>query len=828
MKTWNALTEHIKGLHQRSRQGNTSLARKLAFLESERLKLKELGKEASSSQISRPHTSKIPAPAIAAFAILSLTSAIGYRFYNQPQLKEGTFAPKTLIASRDALVEDIPTTEAKRKEAQTGIIPVLKIDSAIDERIYKRFDEQTGEIDRLREVAGSIPFASESLLSLPNQQSLRRLDEKEWQSVLAAIRRPAAVPPAANGTIVPTSTDGSAIAQLQNYARQAGPIQLEDAISRIEKARSQYQIALSALEREAEDGFAIGERQALLDLEDSVWQASKEAMRLSLQRILVQGIPEGLPEQIQEQTALVQLSGEIPDPALEIGVRSLLAVLEPNLMQDLEATKLLAEQAARKVKPAIYEVQKGEIIAREGEVIGRREFVLLDKLKMSRRGVNWRGLMLSAVLASGSFGLLIFVRQRLNLRLRSRDRILICLLSISTPLLVQLNFKYLNLAGVGLLASGFYHPTLAIAQVLVVSGLTVFSAIVPEGVTSIPWEYIIPSATGGLIAALVAGRLRSREDLALLGGAIGLTQGGVYLLATLIVSATPGTIWTVVLPGALICGLSGVAWWIVALGLSPYLERAFDLVTPIRLAELSNPNRALLERLATETPGTFQHTLFVASLAEAAARELRANVELVRAGTLYHDIGKMHDPLGFIENQMGGPNKHDKINDPWKSAEIIKKHVSEGLAIARRYNLPQAIRDFIPEHQGTILISYFYLQAQQRAQQEGTTVSEADFRYDGPVPQSRETGIVMLADACEAALRSLQEATPELALTTIEKIFTARWRDRQLAESGLKLEELRTIANVFVRVWQQYNHQRIAYPKAALEVKPASRSTTRS
>jgi hypothetical protein len=177
----------------------------------------------------------------------------------------------------------------------------------------------------------------------------------------------------------------------------------------------------------------------------------------------------------------------------------------------------------------------------------------------------------------------------------------------------------------------------------------------------------------------------------------------------------------------------------------------------------------------------------------------------------------MHDPLGFIENQMGGPNKHDEINNPWVSATIIKKHVSEGLIMARKYGLPKAVRDFIPQHQGTLLISYFYFQAKQKSQLENQEVSEADFRYDGPIPQSRETGIMMLADACEAALRSLKEATPEIALLTIQKIFKARWRENQLVDSGLKWEELPKIAEVFISVWQQYNHQRIAYPNLALE-----------
>ena len=268
-------------------------------------------------------------------------------------------------------------------------------------------------------------------------------------------------------------------------------------------------------------------------------------------------------------------------------------------------------------------------------------------------------------------------------------------------------------------------------------------------------------------------------------------------------------------------GIYGVISSIVALGLSPYLERLFDLVTPIRLAELANPNRPMLKRLASEAPGTFQHTLFVASLAEAAARSLGCNVELVRTGTLYHDIGKMHDPLGFIENQMGEPNKHDLINNPWESAIIIRKHVTEGIVMARKCGLPKAVQSFIPEHQGTMLISYFYHQAQQLATQDPDQgLDEMDFRYDGPIPQSPETGIVMLADSCEAALRSLKDATPEEALNMVNRIMRARWKENQLIDSGLTREHLSVIATIFVQVWQQYNHQRIAYPKTALATKP--------
>lgn len=367
---------------------------------------------------------------------------------------------------------------------------------------------------------------------------------------------------------------------------------------------------------------------------------------------------------------------------------------------------------------------------------------------------------------------------------------------------------YTTWSAVGLLLGSFYGRELS----MTVIGLLLFILPMSMEISTIG---LVAGAAGGILGSYIAHRLRSREELALLGGAIALTQGGVYLLMKVLIGAAFGSSWYLILQEAGLFTLSGLAWSVVALGLSPYLEKLFDLVTPIRLAELANPNRPLLKRLATETPGTFQHTLFVATLAEAAAKHLGCNVELVRAGTLYHDIGKMHDPLGFIENQMGGPNKHEtEIKDPWKSAEIIKKHVSEGLVMARRHLLPTAIQAFIPEHQGTMLIAYFHHQAEQMAQADpNIVVKEVDFRYDGPIPQSRETGIVMLADACEAALRSLKDVNTEQALTVLNNILRARWQDNQLIDSGLTREEMSQIAEIFVEVWQQFHHKRIAYPK---------------
>jgi putative nucleotidyltransferase with HDIG domain len=210
--------------------------------------------------------------------------------------------------------------------------------------------------------------------------------------------------------------------------------------------------------------------------------------------------------------------------------------------------------------------------------------------------------------------------------------------------------------------------------------------------------------------------------------------------------------------------------------------------------------------------------MFVANLAEAAAREIGADTTLVRTGTLYHDIGKTLRPEYFIENQMGQPNPHDIINDPWHSAQIVKEHVSGGIKLAQKYHLPEMLQAFIPEHQGTISISYFYCQAQKRSDH----VAESDFRYAGPIPQSRETGVVMLADACEAALRSLgTETTLEAGKSLLMRIFQARWDDGQLKDCSLTWEDLDRIAPVFLKVWKERNHGRIKYPHLAEKLDPS-------
>ncbi len=757
---------------------------------------------------------KLRRPLIFLFTVGCLTSVVGYRFYNQPKLAVGTISPVTIIAPEDARFEDQETTALKRQKIRAGLLPRLKRDPQTTAQIERSLRDTLGQLSQISPILPKNSILLSRTIANATLGTLLTFSAAQWSTLQSGLNHKESFAKPL------TKEQEYAMQEIQAYGQRVTKGNFEQFIDRLEQLRQIQEQTSQNYRHSSLNKLKYADLIAVAQMGDREWQNLEKAVLQAGRRILVQGIPPGISTSHLQDTIAVQISSDrLTGRQQSLAENILLAALEgeANLIEDREATKEQATKAVEAVDMVMSTAQTGQIIVKAGEKITQAQFVLIDGFGLSERGINWMGLGSTAILVTSAIGTFCLVAQRLHRPLRHRDFLLLGLLSFTTPILAIANIPFTNLAAVGLLVSSFYGPTLAVTQVLLTAGLSLFSI---QGISA----DLIAGTIGGLLAAMIAGKLRSRDELSLLGMGIGVSQGGVYLLTYLIVSATASTIIYTLLPTALVYGLSGIAWTVIALGLSPYLERCFDVVTPIRLVELSNPNCSLLKRLATEAPGTFQHTLFVACLAEAAARKLHCNVELIRTGTLYHDIGKMHDPLGFIENQMGGPNKHDEINDPYVSAEIIKKHVSEGLVMARRHGLPRVIRDFIPEHQGNLLISYFYQQALQKSAQNGQEfVDEAAFRYDGPIPQSRETAIVMLADSSEAALRSLKEASPEQAMDMIKKIFQARWRDQQLVDSGIRQEELPIIAEVFVQVWQQFHHQRIAYPKAVLEVSSAKK-----
>ncbi|MGM3307022.1 HD family phosphohydrolase [Anabaena sp. WFMT] len=773
---------------------------------------------------------------ILVIAVISLTGVMGHELYNQPQMKVGSFAPQTFIAPNTASIEDRKQTEDERKAVRTSSQPVLMINAQKNAQINEHLRQLLDDANELRAVAGPLPFFDVSVLSIPTQRYLRSCLESEWQQLKITLEnnqkqnykllmpksrpadrqqfsRPLRSP--LLSLSIPLIKEGQtdisqALAELEAYRLTTSEKNLSLLITQIGQIRSGYAKATDKLVKmEAERTQAVYAETFLLQLSDEDWAKTQMGVHQSAERMLTQGIAPGLPRSILQDAVSLQVQISIPGEAESLASKVLLAVLRSNLMQDEEQTRQKAQLEADKVPSVMQKVRQGEVIVKKGERITEWKFDVLEHYHLIRREVNWLALTLLGGLVSTALGVFVWVERRIGNHLRERDRFLILLLTLSIPSILAIGVPYTTWSAIGLLLGSFYGPTLGVTVV----GL--LSLILPVSM-EISKIGLLAGAAGGILGSYVAQRFKSREELALLGIVVGLTQGSIYLGLNILVGAAFGSAWYIVLQEALLFAVSGLAWSIIALGLSPYLEKLFDLITPIRLAELANPNRPLLKRLATETPGTFQHTLFVATLAEAAAKKLRCNVELVRAGTLYHDIGKMHDPLGFIENQMGGPNKHEtEIKDPWQSAAIIKKHVTEGLVMAKKHSLPTAIQAFIPEHQGSMAIAYFYHQAQQMAKEDPSIiVNKADFCYDGPIPQSRETGIVMLADSCEAALRSLKDATPEQALNMLNNIIRAKWQDEQLIDSGLTREEMSKISQIFVDVWQQFHHKRIAYPKS--------------
>ena len=757
-------------------------------------------------------------------SVVALTAAMGQRFYRQPELQVGTIAPKTIFALEDAVVVDQETTEEKRIAARNGAAPVLIPSAEKNKQIQNSLDSLFQQVDALRLQVGQLPLTTAISLTETSQHELREASASDWQVVWSVFKAVVVkIPPERTSLInleslLTEQKDFRALSlQQQQLVRellrdqQGRSLQdLQSLQRQIEIARTNYQRALRELNRLAQGDQGLPDSPEVFRLSESEWISLQQEVRLVLGRMLQQGIAEGVPRDLLAVAVEAHLKGTVPNRAETLANGFLVAVLEPNLVEDPVRTREKAETAAEQVPEVTLTVQEGERIVLQGETIDQTDFVLLDHFGLSRRRLNIWGLVGFGVLIAGAAGIFLLAEQTVRPALRKRDHGLIVCMLLGTSGLSVVGLAVYSLPAVGLLVSSFYGATLGATLVGLLAGM------LPIG-TRVSMIPLLASTAGALVCSVIAPRLRSREELALLGGIVGFIQGAVYLALTWMMSPISLATWYLPLTRAVIQGGCGVISSVIALGLSPYLEHLFDLVTPIRLAELSSPNRPTLKRLASEAPGTFQHTLFVASLAEAAARALNCNVELVRAGTLYHDIGKMHDPLGFIENQMGGTNKHDEINDPWVSADIIKKHVSEGSIMARRCRLPKAVRAFIPEHQGTMLISYFYYQAQERAKvDENLVINEQDFRYDGPIPQSPETGIVMLADSCEAALRSLEDASPKKALAMVNRILKARWHDHQLVDSGLTREHMNVIAQVFVQVWQQYNHKRIAYPKGSL------------
>jgi putative nucleotidyltransferase with HDIG domain len=321
----------------------------------------------------------------------------------------------------------------------------------------------------------------------------------------------------------------------------------------------------------------------------------------------------------------------------------------------------------------------------------------------------------------------------------------------------------------------------------------------------------IVGAFGGVTMASLVGRARTAHDV----WRSGLLTGLVQSLVTVFLGVTLQWGRQTILISVAGSFMSGIVAAFFALGARPFLESFFSRTSNLKLLELSDVNHPLLKRMSMEAPGTFHHSLIVASLAEDAANAIGANGLLCRVGAYFHDIGKMVKAEYFIENQGSFGNPHDQVS-PSLSKLVITSHVKEGLALAKANKIDEQVTDFIPQHHGTSQIEYFYRKALkiEEGEEEKEEVDEETYRYPGPKPQFRETGIVMLADSVEAASRTLEDPNHQRYKDMVYKIINKKLFDGQLNETSLTLKDLHTIAERFTATLTSIHHARVPYPDA--------------
>lgn len=461
-------------------------------------------------------------------------------------------------------------------------------------------------------------------------------------------------------------------------------------------------------------------------------------------------------------------------------------------------------------------VVKGETVVREGQVITGHDLARLRLIESSVQKAQ------DAVPASGFFFFVLvillsaYLLASKNIRkFASSTKDLLFMVSVFAGVLLLLRVSDTAALVMREVAPGpssvyrFIVP-LAVGPMLVRLLLNTETALAFAAVTSIVAgfftggvEMAAYSFIGGMVAAAGVKHCTHRS-IVLKAGLMLAAANAAALLCIMAIKGGPVDIPVIVMTGV----LNGFLTAVLAIGIAPVLESVFQYTTDIKLLELSRMDHHLLKELAIKAPGTYHHSLIIGTLAEAAAESINANPLLARVGAYYHDIGKMKMPQYFVENSSD--DRHGKLTASM-SALIITSHVKEGVELAKKHRLGSGITDIIAQHHGTALIAFFY----QKAKNEGTEpeVAEVDFRYNGPKPQTKEAGIVMLADAIEAASKTLADQTPDRIQWLTQKIVNKIFSDGQLDDCELTLKDLHAITRSFNKVFEGMHHQRVDYPE---------------
>ncbi len=527
-----------------------------------------------------------------------------------------------------------------------------------------------------------------------------------------------------------------------------------------------------------------------------------DALNKAYEAPIEDGNNQDLKDAKKEYTDFIS-SSDLSDSEKAIAL-NFVNVVEPNFFYDKEKTDELIKETLKQVPPVM--IKKNQIVVSEGEPVTAHQLELLGTL---------------GLLSDSASGIYIYIA-----------------LGVLVIIVMYLQYGYIHK----------YYPAInkEFSKIVMISILNVFPVILARlfGMMS---NYIIPLACMPMLITLLLNYkislVFSMLNVILIGGAVGFNPniiilailnvvlGGTLLrkmqqrndilyssitvaVLSSILTFSVGTLTTnnfmEILADSTFAAAGAILSGILTIGVLPFFESTFDIVTNAKLLELSNPNNPLLKKLLMEAPGTYHHSILVANLAELAAEQVGGNPLLARIGAYYHDVGKTKRPYFFRENQFGKKNPHDRLK-PEVSSKIIISHVKDGSELAKEYNLPKTIHDFIVTHHGETLVKYFYLTVKNNSENPDE-VKEEDFKYPGPKPMSKEQGIVMLADSTEAAVRSINEPTEEKIEKMVNNIIDDKLATGQLDNCDLTLRDISKIKKCFLKALNGIHHERIEYP----------------
>ena len=556
-----------------------------------------------------------------------------------------------------------------------------------------------------------------------------------------------------------------------------------------------------------------------INLSDSEY---KELLDLSvdkdteLQWIALTAIDKAYENQIEEDSKAIADAKSIVDEYLSRqGLESNIEVIlreicesqvKANYFFDQSKTDEAIKEALKGVSKVM--IKKNQIIVKEGEPITQKQINILTELGLIGEDISKDYIYTYIIL----FFYVLFVLILQYIYMKNENNKILNNTKL-VFLILLLNLLSLIIARVFTLVSVFLIPiacTPILMTVFLGSKISIiinsFNLLFIGIIIGFDPQIILVAIVANIISSLTLKKVNQRNDILYSTAYLAVSSAIIVLSSGILLS---NNIKRILIDVALATGGAFISG-ILAMGLLPFLESSFNLVTNMKLLELSNPNNLLLKRLLMEAPGTYHHSIMVANLAEVAAEEVGANPMLVRVGAYYHDIGKIKRPFFFGENQLGGVNPHDKISTAL-STTIIISHVKDGLELAKEYDVPTIVTDMIAQHHGTTLVKYFYYTLKNNSENPDL-IKEDDFRYPGPKPQTKEAAIIMMADSVEAAVRSIQEPTLDKIEAMVNNIIKDKLNSNQLNECDLTFKDLEVIKACFLKVLKGIYHHRIEYP----------------